>query len=429
MLNVVFSPDASTETRVTSASPIIRADAVDAVRCGFRMALPRASSPADPPILVAGQPSTRASGGTSVFASIATPTNTAAAPTPRASSRCVVESPWTNSPTSMSATAPPIVSSAAVTLKRAKREVGSTAPSRTAEIGGTRVARIAGRSAASSVTRIPTTSATTIVRVANTVPACGRSIPKWTKSAFSPFARPSPRKRPVIEARIPITSASSSTDISTWRRLAPSVRSVASSRVRCAIVIESVFAITKVPTKRATPPNASRKSLMIERKPFVSLVACAACPAAVRTSAVGGRIGLISFTSCCGLVPFVAAMLIASSFPSLWKIFCAVGKSKTEIVAPPSDETPPILTMPAILYGVTGPSATTPIVWPTLKFSLLAVCASIATSWSPTGHVPETSVSGLKRWSPRRVDAEREAGRAAAGDDLAVPPDEMRGRR
>jgi hypothetical protein len=35
-----------------------------------------------------------------------------------------------------------------------------------------------------------------------------------------------------------------------------------------------VFAITNVPTKRATPPNASRKSLMIERKPFVSFVAC-----------------------------------------------------------------------------------------------------------------------------------------------------------
>jgi hypothetical protein len=41
---------------VTSASPIIKAAAVDAVRCGFRRALSRASSPAVPPILVAGQP-------------------------------------------------------------------------------------------------------------------------------------------------------------------------------------------------------------------------------------------------------------------------------------------------------------------------------------------------------------------------------------
>ena len=49
-------------------------------------------------------------------------------------------------------------------------------------------------------------------------------------------------------------------DQSTCRREAPSVRSVANSRVRWAIVIESEFAITNAPTKSAMPPNASRKS-------------------------------------------------------------------------------------------------------------------------------------------------------------------------
>ena len=43
--NVVLSPAASTETSVTSVSPIISADAVDAVRDGFRIELPRASMP------------------------------------------------------------------------------------------------------------------------------------------------------------------------------------------------------------------------------------------------------------------------------------------------------------------------------------------------------------------------------------------------
>ncbi len=146
-----------------------------------------------------------------------------------------------------------------------------------------------------------------------------------------------------------MTNASIITDMSTCRRLAPSVRSVASSRVRCAIVIESVFAMTKLPTKSATPANASRKSLKIERNPFVSFVACFASACAVRTWAVGGRIGAISLTSWAGVVPDFAAMSIPSSFPSLWKTFCAVGKSKMTIVAPPSDETPPILTTPAIL--------------------------------------------------------------------------------
>ena len=213
--NVVLSPEARTDTSVTSASPIISADAVEAVRCGLRIALPRASAPAAPPIRTAGQPSTRASGGTSVFASIATPTKTAAAPTPIASSRSVVEMPPTNSPMSMIATAPPIVSRAAATLKRAKRDVGRTAPSRTAEMGGTRVARIAGRSAAMSVMPMPTASETTTVRVAKTVPACGRSIPKCTKSRFSPLASPRPRKRPATAPSAPMTSASSMTERST----------------------------------------------------------------------------------------------------------------------------------------------------------------------------------------------------------------------
>ena len=43
---------------VTSASPIISAAAVDAVRLGFRIEFDRASEPATPPMLVAGRPRT-----------------------------------------------------------------------------------------------------------------------------------------------------------------------------------------------------------------------------------------------------------------------------------------------------------------------------------------------------------------------------------
>ena len=55
-------------TKVTSASPIISADAVEAVRFGFRFELSRASTPAVPPNWVAGQPSTEASGRTTFAA-------------------------------------------------------------------------------------------------------------------------------------------------------------------------------------------------------------------------------------------------------------------------------------------------------------------------------------------------------------------------
>ena len=362
--NVDLRPAASTATSVTSASPIISADAVDAVRPGFRIALPRASVPAAPPSRVAGQPSTRASGGTSVGASIATPMKSAAAPMPIESSRSFVDSPPTNSPTSIRAIEPTMVSSATYGPKRAKRDGGRTAPSRTAAIGGTLVARIAGRSAAISVIPMPMASETTIVRVEKTVPACGRSMPTLTNSAFSPLARPSPRKSPVSDATTPITNASSITDQRTCRRVAPSVRSVASSRVRCAIVIDSVLAITKAPTNSATPPNASRKSWRMFRKPLVSFDACFACAWPVRTCAVGGRIGRTSDTSSCGETFGFDARAIESSRPILSNSRCAVGRSKIESVAPPSELRPPNLTRPTMRKVFTGPRAITPIVSP-----------------------------------------------------------------
>ena len=74
-----------------------------------------------------------------------------------------------------------------------------------------------------------------------------------------PIARPRPRKSPTTEAIAPTTTDSRTTDQSTCRREAPSVRRVASSRTRCATVIESVLAMTNAPTKSAMPPKASRK--------------------------------------------------------------------------------------------------------------------------------------------------------------------------
>ena len=110
---VDFRPAARTATSVTSASPIISADAVEAVRAGLRIAFPRASRPATAADLRRRAiRAPRASGGTSVLASIATPTNKPAAPRPIASRRVPAESEPANRPTSISATATPIVSDA-----------------------------------------------------------------------------------------------------------------------------------------------------------------------------------------------------------------------------------------------------------------------------------------------------------------------------
>ena len=203
--------------------------------------------------------------------------NSAIAPTPTASRRSPVDRPLTSRPTSISAIAPITVAAAACGPYLAHRDGGSSAPSRAAAIGGTRVARSAGRTAAIIVMMIPTASEMMIVRVLNTVEAWGRLIPNDTSSELSALASSRPRNRPMIDASVPITNASTRTERRTWRRVAPSVRSVASSRVRCAIVIDRVLAITKLPTNRAIPPNASRKSWKMLRNPLVSLVACWAC--------------------------------------------------------------------------------------------------------------------------------------------------------
>ena len=164
-------------------------------------------------------------------------------------------------------------------------------------------------------------------------------------------------------------------------------------------MIESVFAITKAPTKSATPPKASRNFCRNERKPLTSSLSFFACEAAVRTVAVGGSTGLISLTSFDGATPDLPAMRMSSSFPSFWNSRWAVGRSKIAIVAPPIEETEANFATPLIRNGRSGPSAATPIVSPTANCLSSAVFLSIATWPDPEGQRPLTSFSGLKRVS------------------------------
>ena len=108
------------------------------------------------------------------------------------------------------------------------------------------------------MTTIPITNARMTVRGAITMSAAGRSRSRAPKSASSPCARPTPRKNPTIDAikpdheRLEENGGGSARD-------APIVRSVASSRVRCATVMDIVLKMTNAPTNRATAPKASRK--------------------------------------------------------------------------------------------------------------------------------------------------------------------------
>ncbi len=77
-------------------------------------------------------------------------------------------------------------------------------------------------------------------------------------------------------------------------------------------MIDSVLAITKLPTNSATPPNASRKSWKIVRKPLVSFVACWACAVPVLTWASAGSRRRIAATSDALELPGLMATLIWS---------------------------------------------------------------------------------------------------------------------
>ena len=114
--------------------------------------------------------------------------------------------------------------------------------------------------------------------------ATGRPKPIESNRVSSSLAKPTPATMPVTDASTPITSASSSTERSTWRRLAPIVRSIANSRVRWATVIANVLKMMNAPANTVAPANASnsgvRKSLM---PPAVSLACSAAASGPVCT--------------------------------------------------------------------------------------------------------------------------------------------------
>ena len=167
------TPAANTVTNETSASPIISAAAVAAVRPGLRTAFSRARRPGTPRSRSSGRPTRDAIGGTSSGLSMAAPRKTAPAPTPiqRPSGVSVAARPRMIAAIPSTASAIPIT-----TRRREPVGVSSTAPSRSAAIGGTRVARIAGAIAATTVITVPTAIATMTVRDSITRPDAGRSI-------------------------------------------------------------------------------------------------------------------------------------------------------------------------------------------------------------------------------------------------------------
>ncbi len=249
------------------------------------------------------------------------------------------------------------------------------------------------------MTTVPTTSETTIVRVAITLPLDGRSTPTARNSARRPSATARPSRRPTSDPRMPIVRPSVITERITWPREAPSVRSSANSRIRCVTVIEKVLKMMNAPTNSEMPANASSAVVRKLRLSLMSLDCLRASSWPVRTLTVCGSAVRNWSRSCAGETPFLADTWIWSK-PRLPSMRCASGSSMSTTVAPPKESTPAICVMPTIVYSLRGAVATTAIRSPSFRSLRLAVEASIATSSAVRGLRPCLTVNALKRgWS------------------------------
>ncbi len=169
--------------------------------------------------------------------------------------------------------------------RRPKRRGAALASSRRAATGGTLVALSAGTREEIRVIPMPTTSETITVRGRNCRLVVGSLPPNASSRRRRPMATTTPKPSPTSEAITPTTVDSSSTEPSTWRRLAPRQRSSASSRVRWASTMVKVLTIRNAPTSRATPAKASRA--VPRKRPIVSemlLALASAYSCLVRTS-------------------------------------------------------------------------------------------------------------------------------------------------
>ena len=125
-----------------------------------------------------------------------------------------------------------------------------------------------------TVTIVPTRTAMMKVRGSRVTPPV-EADPKTDSRAR---AMRIPTKKPRIDATNPVTAASTSTDVITCARVAPSARSSASSRVRCATRMLKVLMMRKLPTN--SEMKAKTRSGVPMNVLIVDSVLCSAAAAA-----------------------------------------------------------------------------------------------------------------------------------------------------
>ena len=281
----------------------------------------------------------------------------------------------------------------------------STATSRRAARGATRVACTAGSTAASRVMPRPTAKAITTVVELMTRPVVGRSAPAAENAAVTPVARPTPASNPMIDATSPSSVASTRTDPRTWRRLAPMARSRASSRVRWATRIENVLKMMKAPTTTAITPNTTSRIRKKEKFSCTVLALCAAAWAPVRASASSGRASSTRAASVASSTEPSPAATMACAAPSSPAMRWASARVKSAETAPAADLAVPKVNVPTTVYSFVPSCDTTVTVSPIDSPASSTDPTLSATSSSAAGGRPSAMRYGLSTVSSTQLSS------------------------
>ena len=173
--NVFLKLVPTTRTMATRARPTIKAEAVDAVLRGFRLAFCVAKFPDARAKRVIGQPNSFAAGLATRVLRREIDTNSSSAPAAKSPSCC--PAPLSVVVPKTVAITPPMPNSKPITVRRRPPPDHKAKSSRKAAIGGILDAFLAGEIAARRVMPIPTTEAAIHVRAAMTNGPSGRPDP------------------------------------------------------------------------------------------------------------------------------------------------------------------------------------------------------------------------------------------------------------
>ncbi len=218
------------------------------------------------------------------------------------------------------------------------------------------------------------------------------------------------------EAR-PTIAASMRTETKTCRRLAPTMRSNASSFVRWPTMIENVFRIVNPPTNSAMNAKTSNAVLKMLNAELILLVCSLTTVWPVTTSTPGGSAAAIDRCTVALSAPGLATTSTASNWPGCPNSACAVGMSNAASVAPARLFAVPNLAMPVMVNVRVGPFNRIRTRSPTENPYFCAVPRSITTSCGVVGGRPCTRRRADMSW----LGSNDSPSDGACPDETALP--------